>query len=283
VRATADRADGFPRLGLSAHEQARQRLDADTLALAAEQFEAHGVLQLDHLFPPERLQALQQAFLTLYAGQFHAGDHPDALQLGHKRYMLTVDLDRVQDAAALAASTQLLPLVQAILGDDCVLGAYTAAVSLPGSRDQRLHKDHPPLFPGSEWHHTLPSFALQLMVPLVPLTALNGTTRVYKGTHRVPSDEAQEQPFHDPLLPLGSGLLLDYRCLHRGLANRSDEVRPILTLVFNRPWFRDTRNYGQQPPLRFSTTLLDAAPRPLHRLLTWWDDERRIAGQSSAA
>jgi ectoine hydroxylase-related dioxygenase (phytanoyl-CoA dioxygenase family) len=282
VRATAGRADGFPRLGLNADEQARQRLDADTLALAAELFQAHGVLQIDHLFPAERVQALQQTFATLYADQFHAGDHPDALQLGHKRYMLTVDMDRVEGAAALAASEQLLPMVQAILGEDCVLGAYTAAVSLPGSRDQRLHKDHPPLFPDTEWHHTLPSFALQLMVPLVPLTALNGTTRVYKGTHRVHSDEAEQQAFHDPLLPLGSGLLLDYRCLHRGLANRSEQVRPILTLVFNRPWFRDTRNYGQQPPLRFSTALLDAAPRRLRALLKWWEDERRIATQPSA-
>lgn len=282
VRADAARADGFPRVVLQAGEQARQRLDADTLALAAELFQAHGVLQIDALFPAERIRALQQAFTTLYADQFHCGDHPDALQLGHKRYMFTVDMDRVDGVAALAASEQLLPLVQSLLGDDCVLGAYTSAISLPGSRDQRLHKDHPPLFPDTEWHHTLPSFALQLMVPLVPLTALNGSTRVYKGTHRVPSDEAEQHPFHDPLMPLGSGLLLDYRCLHRGLANQSDAVRPILTLVFNRPWFRDTRNYGQQPPLRFSRGFLDAAPRPLRKLLQWWEDERRIAAQSSA-
>lgn len=282
VRASAARADGFARIDLNADEQARQRLDADTLALAAELFQAQGVLQIDHLFPAERIQALQQVFLALYADQFHAGDHPDALQLGHKRYMFTVDMDRVDGAAALAASEQLLPLVQSLLGKDCVLGAYTSAISLPGSRDQRLHKDHPPLFPDTAWHHTLPSFALQLMVPLVPLTALNGTTRVYKGTHRLPTDEAEQQPFHDPLLPLGSGLLLDYRCLHRGLANRSEQVRPILTLVFNRPWFRDTRNYGQQPPLRFSRGFLEAAPRPLRGLLQWWEDERRIAGPASS-
>jgi tetratricopeptide (TPR) repeat protein len=282
ARRQARPADGFPRLALNADEQARSRLDADTLAMAVDLFRSHGVLQLDHLFPVDRIQALHTAFATLYADQFHAGDHPDALQLGHKRYMLTVDMDRLDGAATLAASEQLLPMVRTILGEDCVLGAYTAAVSLPGSRIQRLHKDHPPLFPDTRWHHTLPSFALQLMVPLVPLTAANGTTRVYKGTHRLPSDEAQSRPFHDPLLPLGSGLLLDYRCMHRGLPNLSDQVRPILTLVFNPPWFRDTRNYGQQPPLRFSSAFLEAAPRSLRRLLAWWADERRIAVQSSA-
>lgn len=282
ARREAGRADGFPRLALTEGEQARQRLDADTLTMAAELFRAHGVLQLDHLFPADRILALQQAFTRLYADQFHAGDHPDALQLGHKRYMFTVDLDRVDGAAALAAGEQLLPLVQSLLGEDCVLGAYTSAISLPGSRDQRLHKDHPPLFPETQWHHTLPTFALQLMVPLVPLTERNGTTRVYKGTHRVPSDEAEERPSHDPLLSLGSALLLDYRCLHRGLANQSDAVRPILTLVFNKPWFRDTRNYGQQPPLRFTPAYLGAAPRPLRKLLQWWEDERRIAAPASA-
>ena len=47
-----------------------------------------------------------------------------------------------------------------------------------------------------------------------------------------------------PLLNEGSCLMYDYRVLHRGTANRSAETRRMLYLLYTKPWFTDTINFG---------------------------------------
>ena len=252
------------------------RVRPEEIALGAELFNTWGTLQIDNAFPVELIERLQSTFFERYAAYFHEGDHPDALWLGDKRYMLTVDTVAPFDDPELIGAPTVLPIIRRVLGDDCVLGAFTAVISLPGSRDQRLHKDHPALFPDTEWHFTLPSFATQIIIPLVPLDELTGTTRFYKGTHRIPTEEAEATGHQDPQVPLGSCLINDYRCAHRGLGNRSDRVRPILTLIYNRPWFHDYKNYGKQPPLRVSDATYEQLPSDLKPLLAWWKEERKV-------
>jgi hypothetical protein len=50
-------------------------------------------------------------------------------------------------------------------------------------------------------------------------------------------------------------------------------VRPILTLIFNRPWFRDFKNYGKQPPLRLNDGSYEKLPEDLKRLVHWRREE----------
>ena len=83
-------------------------------------------------------------------------------------------------------------------------------------------------------------------------------------------------------MPLGSCVLLDYSVAHLGIGNRSEHVRPILNLIYSRPWFRDCRNYHLQPPLRFAPGYLDDAPDAVHKLVAWWDLERQAAAQAAA-
>jgi tetratricopeptide (TPR) repeat protein len=272
----------MPRIAFSNDECRSGEAPSDKTALGARLFETHGVLQIDNAFPPELIQQLQQAFFERYEPYFYEGEHPDALYLGDKRYMLTVDLDELFGSDAVLNNPIVMPVLRRVLGDACVLGAFTAVISLPGSRDQRLHKDHPPLFPDTEWHHTLPSFAAQIIVPLIPLNQVSGTTRVYKGTHRTSTSTAEDGAHQDPTVPLGGCLITDYRCAHRGLGNRGDVVRPILTLIYNRRWFRDFKNYGQQPPLRVSEAAYAAMSEDARQLVDWWREELRITrlGQS---
>eukprot|EP01034_Spumella_vulgaris_P021942 gene21942-28022_t len=35
----------------------------------------------------------------------------------------------------------------------------------------------------------------------------------------------------------------DYRVLHRGTANRSENIRPILVFTFAKPWYKDLLNF----------------------------------------
>lgn len=263
-----------PTLRYTPAETADGLLRPEKLALAASMFETHGVLQIDNAFPVDLIQRLHDAFFERYTSYFKKDDHPDALRLGDQRYMLTVDMEEPFNDPSLFASPLVLPIFQKLLGDDCVIGAFTSVISLPGSKNQSLHKDHPALFTSTRWHHRLPNFAVQLIVPLVALDDMVGTTRVIKGSHTVPASRAAKMETQDPVVPLGSCLMNDYRLSHRGLGNRSDKVRPILTIIFNRPWFRDYVNYAKQPPLKLSNEQYEKVPKACRKLFSWWECEK---------
>ena len=265
----------MPILALPRADADAGELRPELRSLGAKLFDQYGTLQINNAFRAEDIARVHDVFMQRYEAYFREDDHPDALRLGDKRYMLTVDIENELGDGQLIGSPMVLPIIREILGDDCVMGAYTAVISLPGSRDQRLHKDHPALFPDTPLHFSLPCFAAQIIIPLVPLNDMTGTTRFYKGSHRFGTEEAEASGAQDPVVPLGSCLLTDYRCAHRGRGNRSDAVRPILTIIFNRPWFRDFKNYSQQPPLRVSDAAFDAMPKDLQRLVAWWKEERK--------
>lgn len=269
--------DGLPRWALSDGERDSGNLGSDTLALAVDQFRRHGVVQLDNVFPAETISRLRAIFLDRYGGHFYDGEHSDALRVGDKRFMLTMSLDDVFGDPRLVASGLLMPIMERLLGSECILGAYTAVISLPGSTDQQMHKDHSALFEEDGWRHAHAPFAAQAIIPLLELNPITGATRMVKGSQRASIRACADLPAQDPVVPLGSCVLVDYSIAHLGKGNRSDHVRPILNLVYSRPWFRDCRNYHLQPPLRFDSDYFQAAPNRVRSLIGWWDLERRIA------
>ena len=90
----------------------------------------------------------------------------------------------------LYANPLVFPIIQQILGRDCILGGFGAVFSLPGAPNQNVHRDFPGLFDRSV-DILIPSFAINLIVPLVELNDLNGTTRVWTGSH-IASERAEE-------------------------------------------------------------------------------------------
>jgi tetratricopeptide (TPR) repeat protein len=268
----------LPRLALSDPERVGARLEPSTHALAIALFREHGVLQLDNVFAPDRIESMQAAFRRQQARFLDGAGEHGVLGVGEGRFMLTMVLDEVFGSPDIVCSGIYLPLMQELLGDECILGAYTAVVSMPGSRDQSPHKDHSALFEEHGWPLALPSFAAQVVIPLLELNPVTGATCVLKGSQQyaVPGAVEELAPA-DPVVPLGSCLLIDYSVAHYGRANLSGELRPILNLVYCRPWFRDCRNYHLQPPLKFSDDFLERAPSRLRALIDWWALERRAA------
>ncbi len=279
----ATEPQAVPCIALSAREHDTRQLAPETLALMVQLFKTYGVVQVNNLFSADKLANLQKAFSTKYRHKFHDGEHPDDLDLGGKRFMLTMELDDTFGDEEIVASSLMLPFLEKMLGDECLLNAYTSVISLPGSAPQAVHKDHAALFYEHGWNFSHPSFAVQLVIPLLELNQVTGATRVYKRSQRLEDDTATELPYQDPVVPLGSCLLIDYSVAHCGMANHSDKVRPILNLVYARPWFRDDRNYHLQPPLKFSTRYFNGAPESVRKLVNWWAIQRRLAGQSDAA
>ena len=86
-------------------------------------------------------------------------------------------------------------------------------------------------------------------VPLLSLTAANGPTELLPGTH-LGTRGGSVEPRTAPLVQAGELLLFDYRVRHRGLANGSDEPRPVAYVTYAIGAARD-RNFPDALTLEY--------------------------------
>lgn len=268
----------LPTFALDAPTQSILSPSQETEILSA--LDHTGCLLLKHVFAPDFLQALHDVLLFQYQRYLreatdHQDLHKDALRVGHLRWMLPIKMHAPFLDPTLYAHPILLQLAQSLLGEETLLGGFGAVVSLPGARDQHEHRDLPPLFGDHPVDRQMPCFALNILIPLIDFDLHHGTTQLRLGSHRVPQAQAPDTPAVSPIAPLGSCLLLDYRLRHGGTANHSQHPRPLLYLVYIRPWFRDYRNFKKLPPLQMSRWAYRSIP-PAHQHLfattkqTWW-------------
>jgi tetratricopeptide (TPR) repeat protein len=265
----AERSGVVPTISFTKTELGSGRMAEDTLNAAEKLFRKHGVLHIKNVFDVALLKNCHAEFLNDYQAYLVNTEHEDALRIGDKRFQITLKMQEPFNSPALYGNELVLPLMKRLLGRQCILGCFTSAMSLPGSLDQRSHKDHKHLFHDDPEKTTLPSFAVTMMVPLVDLDEHVGTTRLKKGTHRLSSEESKAFPYQTPLVKRGDCYLMDYRASHQGQANHSDTPRPIVSLVYQRPWFRDYINFKNQPSLSITAKEFNSIPKPLKSLLAW--------------
>ena len=68
-------------------------------------------------------------------------------------------------------------------------------------------------------------------------------------------------------LQRGDLMLLDYRTLHAGLPNASGQPRPIVYMVYARPWFFDHGNHVTRIPLDMPLERFSELPESVRPLL----------------
>lgn len=211
-----------------------------------EQFRETGCLTLTRLFDPELIEAIGEQVMGQFSGPLD--QLPPHLNVGHRRAQLPVTLEGRLLDQTLYAHPLLLRMLSALIGGDMVIDNITCVVAFPGAEDQDFHRDHPDLFP--EWPTTsasIPPFSITVAIPLVDLTPETGTTKLYPGSALLSQDEAQRTlptaPAELPYIERGGCFLMDYRLWHQGTANRSANPRPVLYLVYARPWFTDIANF----------------------------------------
>jgi len=243
---------------------------------AAKRFEQAGCLQISNFLPEAKIAALARAVADLLD---RPGSESHSLQVGTRRQMISVPVGGVFNDASLYAPQELNAFFLQALGERFLLNCFTCVAAKPDAPDQHLHQDFAGLF-DSAIDGFAPSFAINLFVPLVPLNAVHGTTRIWPRSHRKVDHGtgASKDDWVDPQLDLGSALLLDYRVLHGGTANVSSRTRPILCLAYSRDWFLDMRNFHAVNPLQVEPGLLDAM-EPHHRRLFKRAELYRNTGQ----
>lgn len=186
------------------------------------------------------------------------------IRVGERRYMVTLALEPPFDQPALFASPPLVDVARAMLGPGVVINSFAVVLALPGAPAQRIHVDHEPLFPRHRGASmAVPAYAITTIVPLIDLDESTGSTEVWpKGPEPgVPDAWTERLPGSTVLsLAAGDAALIDYRVCHGGTANPGAVPRPILYIVYSRPWFRDADNFSEMPPLRVSPTHIERMP-----------------------
>ena len=144
--------------------------------------------------------------------------------------------------AAIVTNSLVLPVIDALLGEEVVCHYFASDTALPGSDHQSVHSDIHLLFP--ETALALPAYSLVLNIPLVDFRVDNGPVEIWPGgTHLMPggvdmqslAPQMHSQPV---LMPAGSLLLRDMRMWHRGTPNHAATARPNLALIYSRPWLK---------------------------------------------
>jgi hypothetical protein len=232
----------------------------------AEIFGTSGWLPVSGILEPEfvdelRLE-LERQFDTLIEANCEYSGYK---QVGDGRVMLSVKLEGPFLRPELYANRMLVGILRELLGPEFLIDSLTSVVAMSGAADQELHRDVPALFPDSpktSWHS--PPYGVTAVIPLIDLTPETGTTRLFPGTHRGSPPGPDERPF----VRRGDCFLMDVRLHHHGLANRSPTRRPVLYIVYSRPWFTDMTNFTRQPRINLGASDIPSIPeshRPLFR------------------
>ena len=211
----------------------------------AERFAENGWLKIGGIFRPQFIDRLREEFERQFTDLTdRKGGHRGYLNVGDERMMLSVRLTGPYLDAELYANPLLLKMLRQLLGDNMLIDNFTCVIALPGAGEQRLHRDHPDLFPEKpEIGGELAPYAITVVIPLVDLTSETGTTRIFPSTNCGREPTSEELPY----IARGDCFLMDYRVRHQGTPNRTGAERPILYIVYTRPWFIDIRNFRRQP------------------------------------
>lgn len=158
-----------------------------------------------------------------------------------------------------------LPLMRFVLGTGVKPMARGIMLSKAGAAEQDWHSDGPPLCADPVTvTPALPVHALNVFLPLVPVGPQNGTALV-PGSHLATKEEDLEASgeWVVPELAVGDALVFDYRLVHRGQKNDTNQDRPVVYLSYSLPWFTDEANFNSyQYGTRLDVPASDSLPGP---------------------
>ena len=239
-------------------------LPAPVAAHAARQFADAGVIILKNLLPAHRVAE----FGTAYTERYSTGISAHRIkEVGDDRAMITLSMEGAFASPDIFANPVALSIVAELLGEDFILGSYVAVTSQPGAAAQSDHADRAGLFEDVALDASVPAYSITLVIPLVALNEITGSTRFYPGSHRDPDmvDLTMAVPDAEP----GDAILFDSRILHGGQANRSGSPRPILYCTYHRTWYRDVSNFRNMPAVIVDDSTLARMPDAERGLVSW--------------
>jgi hypothetical protein len=239
-----------------------------------EQFERDNFLVVTRLFDPALIDAAAAEFNRQFA-DVDPEALPPHLRVGPRRVQLPIQLKGPLLNPELYANPLLLRMLEALLGKNFLLDSVSAVVAFPDAPEQRLHRDHDDLFNEiQELRAQIRPYAITVTIPLVDFTEETGATRLFGGSQALGWPAVEEKlanaEGHLSYVKRGGCYVMDYRLIHRGTPNRSGAMRPMLSLIYTRPWFTDSENFNAHPRILIAQeefAKIPAEHRPLFRRL----------------
>lgn len=260
-----------PTVKFTSEERARREPSQITINKAISLYKHFGYILIEDLFSEKYIDELFNSFKDRYSKHFIDSAFDDSLLVGDKRSMITVELEGPFNTPDYYANPLIMPILSCLLGKDLILFSLGAVLSLPGANAQHTHRDLPSLFEDESNENLIPSFSATLGIPLIEMNEINGTTRMYGGTHRDNKElsSSVKKKGINPTIEKGSCMLFDCRVFHEGTSNNSNNARPLLYNVYSRPWFRDCHNYSKQAPMIIADNAFNQIPEEHHYLFSW--------------
>jgi hypothetical protein len=257
-------------------EAASGAFSAETERLAHGAFDEHGVVLLRGAYPLSTVEAMHADFVSQFGQLDWMGMQREAekpapnrfIRVGGARYDITLRMKGAYGRAEVFANPALLKFLGPLLGENIQLANCTVVVAHPGASQQHTHRDHDHIFYNSGVGPGLPVYAINVAVPLIDVDQRMGPTGVWLGSHRLEQGvTVDNKTLTIAELKRGDLMLLDYRTLHAGLPNATRQPRPIVYLVYARPWFFDQTNHIARIPLDMPIEVFQALPEHLRPLM----------------
>ena len=223
---------------LRQEELENRTLKPETLDFAVQQVRMNGYVIFEEILPRALVTDLHITFMK----EFEAYIARTEQNRGVNRYQMHLPFMQPLIDPQVVANPLALPVIDALLGDDCVCHYFASDTPLPGSDYQAVHSDIHPLFPGTDL--SVPAYSIALNIPLVDFRDDNGPIEIWPGgTHLMPGgvniqELAPLMHSERVLMPAGSVLIRDMRMWHRGTPNRSDAARPNMAFIYSRHWMK---------------------------------------------
>lgn len=174
-----------------------------------------------------------------------------------------------------------IAVTEGVLGQGLKNAFYSGNTALPSEHRQPVHADMGQLWPHLEVAH--PAYAIVVNLPLVDMSAENGSTEMWPGTHKDTSVVFQDgdikvspqalearrviEPPIQPVVKAGSLVVRDIRMWHAGMPNRTSVPRPMIAMIHFVSWWpttplkfpKGTESIFEHPDLRTDAVFTDEA------------------------
>jgi ectoine hydroxylase-related dioxygenase (phytanoyl-CoA dioxygenase family) len=259
---------------VTAEERAIGRLTEENARQAYRCLDWEGFVVLRGCFAPYTVDEMYREYQAQY-GHLNLAEMEElargpgaVMSVGNSRFEMVMRLTGAFDASVYA-NPVLLGFLTPLIGQDMRLSGVSAVAAYPGADRQHVHRDAAHLFADYRVGPTLPTYAINVAVPLIDVDHTIGPTAIWPGTHRFTdgTEVTNDRPPTVHTFQRGDAILIDYRTLHGGEPNMSQIVRPILYLVYARSWFFDDVNHTHRSPLDMPLETFEALPEDLKPLL----------------
>ncbi|MGH9773193.1 MAG: phytanoyl-CoA dioxygenase family protein [Candidatus Acidiferrales bacterium] len=227
---------------LSADELRTGAMSAKSLRMAVRTLRESGFLAIEAILPHDWVSHTRQVCNEALLRYMETLDTQkrEAMQRVHTA-MFPPICSPFMDAAAIE-NPFAVQVAEATIGHDFFCTFYNTNTQWPHSGIQHLHRDFDHLFAG--FPVPLPVIQIIVNIPLVDFTLENGATEVWPGSHLIVDERPEDGKALDQraaclpsvrtTVPAGSIILRDMRTWHRGMPNRTSEIRTMLAMIYNR-------------------------------------------------